>query len=249
MFVGGITYKDLFQGMIEKIPDFTEDSAVRKISSSEISSIVFWYCTICTFSPQKSKNACFFTSKKNSHCWTKNRKFTWKWGKYYYRSCSSYNKNFLWWQQYGRTFSPRNWANPIVCTIKLPPVEILDILAEGYGIERNKSITWGRINMIQRICRKIKQENPELILAVIPEFNRMMYLNQNGRIDSEVRDCDIICDTLCMFVRNTKEGRKFVKELSKNITNWRLLDILRKFTLTHEISLGIVTKTSPLSYL
>lgn len=109
--------------------------------------------------------------------------------------------------------------NPIVCTIKLPSVEILDILAEGYGIERNKSITWGRINMIQRICRKIKQKNPELILAVIPEFNRMMYLNRNGLIDSKIKDCDIICDTLCMFVRNTEEGRKFVKELSKNMTN------------------------------
>ena len=29
MFAGGITYKDLFQGVIEKIPDLTEDSAVR----------------------------------------------------------------------------------------------------------------------------------------------------------------------------------------------------------------------------
>lgn len=29
MFIGGITYKDLFQGMIEKFSDLTEDSVVR----------------------------------------------------------------------------------------------------------------------------------------------------------------------------------------------------------------------------
>lgn len=104
-------------------------------------------------------------------------------------------------------------GSPIICTVKLPPAELLDSLAEGLSDAKKHSLTWGRVNVINRICQRIKKENPELILAVIPEFNRMMYLNENGKIDKSVDSFNPICDSLCMFVKNTEEGRELIKKM------------------------------------
>ena len=103
--------------------------------------------------------------------------------------------------------------NPITCIIKLPPVKVLDMLAVGYSSQKNKPRMWGRINVIYRLCQRIKKENPELILAVIPEFSRMIYLDKNGYIHNQTNQFNTLCDTLCMFVRNTDEGRKFVRKM------------------------------------
>ena len=40
----------------------------------------------------------------------------------------------------------------IICTIRLPSEEVLDILAESIGEAKNKSVTWSRVNIIQRLC-------------------------------------------------------------------------------------------------
>lgn len=103
--------------------------------------------------------------------------------------------------------------DPIICTIKLPPAEILDMLAVGISDAKNKSHLWGRINVIRNLCSRIKKRNPDLILAVVPEFNRMIYLNENGNISSGMEELNPICDTLLMFVKNTPEGRELVKQM------------------------------------
>lgn len=100
----------------------------------------------------------------------------------------------------------------IICTIKLPSEEVLDILAESIGEAKNESVTWSRVNIIQRLCKNMKNKNPKVILAVIPQYNRMVYLNSNGKISKQTDKFNPICDSVCMFVKNTPEGRKFIEE-------------------------------------
>ena len=101
----------------------------------------------------------------------------------------------------------------IVCTLKLPPTEILNSLAEAISKEKQKSISWARIYLIFQVCKKIKRKNPNVILAVIPQYNRMIYLNSNGKIDKHINDINPLCDTLCMFVKDTPEGKNFINEI------------------------------------
>lgn len=68
------------------------------------------------------------------------------------------------------------------------------------------------MNLIRRLCRSIKKTNPELILAVVPESNRVIHLNADGKIDREMASLNPICDTLCMFVKDGEEGRKLINE-------------------------------------
>lgn len=103
--------------------------------------------------------------------------------------------------------------DPLICIIKLPPVEVLDMLAVGIGEEKDKSHIWGQINVLKKLCSRIKKRNPDLILAVVPEFNRMVYLNENGKISPKMKDLSPICDTLCMFVKNTPEGHELVRKM------------------------------------
>lgn len=100
----------------------------------------------------------------------------------------------------------------IVCTINLPPIDILDPIAVGFSKKEKKSKIYGRMNLIRRLCRSIKKTNPELILAVIPESNRVIHLNADGKIDREMASLNPICDTLCMFVKDGEEGRKLINE-------------------------------------
>ena len=107
-------------------------------------------------------------------------------------------------------------VKPIICTIKLPPIEILDRLAKGFSNEKNGLPIWKRIDIIYQLCQQIKQKNEQLILAVIPEFNRMVYLNEKDKKDSINSDFDVLCDTVCMFVKNTPDGRAFVESMKHN---------------------------------
>lgn len=100
----------------------------------------------------------------------------------------------------------------IICTLKLPPTEVLTAFAEIISNKRKKSVSCGRINLMSHLCQKIKQKNPDVILAVIPQYNHMIYLNRNGKISKHIDDINPLCDTLCMFVKNTTEGRKFIEE-------------------------------------
>jgi len=105
---------------------------------------------------------------------------------------------------------------PIICTIKLPPVEILDTIAENYSYENGKSISWGRINLIQKLCKKIKNKAPSLIIAVIPEYNRMIYLNRNAKISKETAEFNVLCNNLCVFVRNSSKGHALIEKIKNS---------------------------------
>lgn len=102
---------------------------------------------------------------------------------------------------------------PIICTIKLPDPKLLEALAEGISKEKKHSLTWGKINLINKICQRIKKKNPDLILAVIPEFNKMVYLTEEGKISKSVDKNNPVCNSLCMFVKNTDEGRNLIMEM------------------------------------
>lgn len=101
----------------------------------------------------------------------------------------------------------------IVCTIKLPPTEIMDGIISGISKKKSRSEMWGKIDSIRKICDRIKKRDPDTILAVIPESNRMVYLNENGKINNKMKELDPICDTLLMFVKDTPAGRKLVESL------------------------------------
>ena len=105
------------------------------------------------------------------------------------------------------------YGGPVItCIAKLPAVEALDTLARIESKEKQKSLTWSRINMLRKLCQKIKKRNADVILAVIPQYNKAIYLNQNGRIDKHINNINPLCDTLLFFVKDTPEGRAFVKE-------------------------------------
>lgn len=105
------------------------------------------------------------------------------------------------------------YCDPVItCVVNIPPVEAVDILAKEKSASKNKSVSWGRINIIRELCKEIKQKNPDVILAVIPQYNRMIYLNEKGRIDKHVENINPLFDTLIMFVRDCPEGRQFIEE-------------------------------------
>lgn len=106
-------------------------------------------------------------------------------------------------------------GNPIICTIPLPPKEIFDEVTIGYAKENRKSHERGKINMIRSSCAKIKKKNAMLILAVIPEFNPMVFM-KNGFIHIQDKNMDLICSRLCVFIKNTPEGRKLAERLKKS---------------------------------
>ena len=43
----------------------------------------------------------------------------------------------------------------------------------------------------------------------------MVYLNGSGKIKSRMNELDPLCDTLCMFVKNTLEGQALVERMSQ----------------------------------
>ena len=103
----------------------------------------------------------------------------------------------------------------IICTVPLQTLEQMKLITGGISAEKEKSELWGKINTFQRICTRIKKSDPDNILAVIPEFNSMVYLNGSGKIKSGMDELDPLCDTLCMFVKNTPEGQALVERMSQ----------------------------------
>lgn len=106
----------------------------------------------------------------------------------------------------------------LVCAIRLPDTELIDQLAKGIGEYNEKSEAWARFNTINKLCKKIKKRNSDLIYAVIPEFNHAIYLNSKGRITPKAKEMLPICNSLLMFVKNCPEGAELIESLrnSKN---------------------------------
>lgn len=103
----------------------------------------------------------------------------------------------------------------IICTVNLPPMETMKMLTGGISAEKGRTESWGRIDTIRKICSRIKKNDPDNILAVIPEFNRMVCLNGSGKIRRDMDDLDPLCDALCMFVKNTLEGQTLVEKMKR----------------------------------
>ena len=93
----------------------------------------------------------------------------------------------------------------IVCTLELPPDDIIKKLMQGISENKGKSALWGKINTIQKIC------------TIIKETNRMVYINDKGQINSAVKDLEPICSTLCMFVKKTPEGQAIIETFKHQI--------------------------------
>ena len=97
----------------------------------------------------------------------------------------------------------------IVCTLELPPDDIIKKLMQGISENKGKSALWGKINTIQKICTIIKERDPDNI--------RMVYINDKGQINSAVKDLEPICSTLCMFVKKTPEGQAIIGSFKHKI--------------------------------
>ena len=100
-------------------------------------------------------------------------------------------------------------GDPIICVIPLLPEKISDIYAKNI-VHGNKEamIRW---NFIRRLCKEIKKINPSLILAVIPQVNRMSFMCKNGNINYQIHDLPPIYDSLCIFIKNTPEGQNLIR--------------------------------------
>ena len=101
----------------------------------------------------------------------------------------------------------------VIATLELPPDDIIKKLMHSISENKGKSEMWGKINTIQWICSRIKNRDPDNILAVIPETNRMIYLNEKGQINRKSVELEPICHSLCMFVKDTPEGHALIKKL------------------------------------
>ena len=66
----------------------------------------------------------------------------------------------------------------------------------------------------QVVCKDQKKD-ATLILAIIPECNPMVFM-KNGSIHIQDENMDPICNSLCVFIKNTPEGRKLAKRLRKS---------------------------------
>ncbi len=71
-----------------------------------------------------------------------------------------------------------------------------------------------RWNFIRRLCKEIKKINPSLILAVIPQVNRMSFICKTRNINSQIYDLHPIYDSLCIFIKNTPEGQNLIRNFS-----------------------------------
>ena len=101
----------------------------------------------------------------------------------------------------------------IICTLSLPSKDEMQRFSSILSTESKKSELWCKIDTIREICTRIKDRDPNSIIAVIPECNRMVYLDKNGMIDINMSELDPLCDTLCMFVKYTPEGQALVDEM------------------------------------
>ena len=102
----------------------------------------------------------------------------------------------------------------IVCTFNLPPQETIEALTVGIGKENKKTTQWAFINTIGKICNKIKKQDTDNILAVIPECNRMNYINSNGCINHDLDELPPSCNSLCAFIKDSPQGHELLKKMN-----------------------------------
>lgn len=105
------------------------------------------------------------------------------------------------------------YDNPVItCKVKLPLKEALDALAGNMLNTKKKITSWDRFNMISRLYRFIKRKNADVILAIIPQYNKLYYLDSDGKINRNRKITDSVYDTPLIFIKDTPEGRNFLKE-------------------------------------
>ena len=105
--------------------------------------------------------------------------------------------------------------DPIICTLNAPDTESLQSFADGYANENEKTELWGRHNLINKLCKQIKLQNPDIILAVIPETNRLLYLTDEVVINRQMKSINPLYGSLCMFIKNTPEGQEIKNEIQE----------------------------------
>ena len=105
------------------------------------------------------------------------------------------------------------YDNPVItCKVELPLKEALDALAGNMLNTKKKITSWDRFNMISRLYRFIKRKNADVILAIIPQYNKLYYLDSDGKINRNRKIADSVYDTPLIFIKDTPEGRNFLKE-------------------------------------
>ena len=100
----------------------------------------------------------------------------------------------------------------ITCKVEIPLKEALDALADSMPNMKKKVTSWSRFNIISRLYRFIKRKNADVILAIIPQYNKLYYLNSDGKINRNRKITNSVYDTSLIFIKGTPEGRKFLKE-------------------------------------
>ena len=100
----------------------------------------------------------------------------------------------------------------ITCKVELPLKEALDALAGNMLSTKKKITSWDRFNMISRLYGFIKRKNADVILAIIPQYNKLYYLDSGGKINRNRKITDSVYDTPLIFIKDTPEGRNFLKE-------------------------------------
>lgn len=100
----------------------------------------------------------------------------------------------------------------ITCKVELPLKEALDALAGNMWSTKKKVTSWNRFNMISRLYGFIKRKNADVILAIIPQYNKLYYLDSDGKINRNRKITDSVYDTPLIFIKDTPEGRIFLKK-------------------------------------
>ena len=83
---------------------------------------------------------------------------------------------------------------------------------------KHKTTQYGIINTVQKICNYIKSLDKD-VLAVIPEFNRMNYINSDGLINRDMDGLEPVCDNICVFIKSSPSGKKLIKKWIKLISS------------------------------
>ena len=98
----------------------------------------------------------------------------------------------------------------IPCIVPLPDSDTLKKMVEAIAKVKGKTALKSREQLIQNIRYFLKNKHKDVVLAVIPEANPLA-LSDNI---SENYNPFLYCQNLLMFVKNTEEGQKLIKELA-----------------------------------
>ncbi len=87
----------------------------------------------------------------------------------------------------------------IPCILSIPNSQIAYMITRMLAKKNNKSLTTQSRLLLSRICRIIKSEHKDVVIAAIPEPLSI----------TEDRKCSI-----CIYVRNTEQGREFIRSIT-----------------------------------